>query len=62
MICLQVIFASKSAGVYVGQLQVLSSPVVSDQPLRPDNLPVMVTLQAIAETARVQVLLCHSLF
>ena len=49
------IFAPRQAGVYVGQLHVLASPVVSDQPLQPSKLPAMVTLQALAEKPQVQV-------
>ena len=51
----KVIFTPRSAGVYVAQLHVLASAVVSDLPLVPPRLPAVVTLQAIAERPHVQV-------
>ncbi|XP_023931341.1 centrosomal protein of 192 kDa isoform X1 [Lingula anatina] len=49
------VFAPKYPGVYVGQLNIVTSPVVSDQPLRTSGLPSMVTIQAMAEEPNIQV-------
>ena len=51
----RVIFAPPQAGAYIGQLNVIASPVVSDMPLQASRVPAVVTLQAIAEQPNVRV-------
>ena len=54
--CTQVIFAPRLAGVYVAQLSLSCSPVDRSLPVSASRLPVMVTLQAVAENPSVEVL------
>ena len=51
---MQVIFAPRIAGVYVAQLSLSCGPVDRSLPVAA-KLPVMVTLQAVAENPSVEV-------
>ena len=50
----QVLFAPRIAGIYVAQLSLLSGPVDFNLSVR-GKLPVMVTLQAVAENPSIEV-------
>jgi len=54
VLSVQVIFAPRIAGVYVAQLSLSCGPVDRSLPVT-DRLPVMVTLQAVAENPSVEV-------
>jgi len=54
LLCVQVIFAPRIAGVYVAQLSLSCGTVDRTLPV-PRRLPVMVTLQAVAENPSVKV-------
>ena len=56
----QVIFAPRLAGAYVAQLSLSSGPVDRSVPCVSSTLPVMVTLQAIAENPSVEVKVLNS--
>ena len=60
VVIVQVIFAPRIAGVYVAQLSLSCGPVDHSLSIS-GKLPVMVTLQAIAENPSVEVLV-HLLF
>ena len=54
VLLVQVIFAPRLAGVYVAQLRLTSAPVDHSLPVA-GKLPVMVTLQAVAENPSIEV-------
>jgi len=54
----QIIFAPRIAGVYVAQLSLSCGPVDRSIPVA-GRLPVMVTLQAVAENPSVEVHVCY---
>ena len=54
----QIIFVPRVSGVFVAQLHLHSSPVAADElAAKSSKLPIMVTLQAIAEKPSIQVFL-----